>query len=332
MISDLKLKLIITGGQTGVDTAAVKAAEEFGVPYSGWVPKDYKNESGTIAPDFQLGFLASSDPSYESRTERNVLISDATLVLFCETKDEGTDKVHGYATPYGKKYKELDLNKFQTAGNQYNISGIVAEVSKWLIEKNIEILHIAGPRESNSSGIEQKTVEIFRMLFSMLSPPREKHLEMARISQERFFANFRHWDMIRWLIPAWFLVLLIGAAAYQAILFGTEEFPSSCSQPIQSFLWFFPVCWLLPYILVSRKILSRLRDYHVREWENFQTAVKHLRLGAGEKNRLLRELPFSSKNNTAACGFGRLMGWCFVVWFFVSGLILFWNNLPGGFR
>ena len=44
------IKKIISGGQTGVDRAALDIAIELGIPYSGFCPKGRRAEDGIIPP------------------------------------------------------------------------------------------------------------------------------------------------------------------------------------------------------------------------------------------------------------------------------------------
>src|SRR5437868_7117285 len=70
---------IISGGQTGVDRAALDVAIELGIPHGGWCPRGRRAEDGVIPPRYQLAEHES--PSYDDRTRRNVAESDATLIL-----------------------------------------------------------------------------------------------------------------------------------------------------------------------------------------------------------------------------------------------------------
>ena len=70
---------IVSGGQTGVDRAALDAALELGIAHGGWCPRGRLAEDGPIADRYGLRETASSD--YAVRTEQNVVDSDATLIL-----------------------------------------------------------------------------------------------------------------------------------------------------------------------------------------------------------------------------------------------------------
>ena len=44
----MDLEKIVSGGQTGVDRAALDAAEAYGIHRGGWCPKDRRAEDGSI--------------------------------------------------------------------------------------------------------------------------------------------------------------------------------------------------------------------------------------------------------------------------------------------
>ena len=71
---------IISGGQTGVDTAALTYARTHGLPYGGWVPKGRTNEAGVISDQFN-GLVEADDAIPDTRTRLNVGSSDATLII-----------------------------------------------------------------------------------------------------------------------------------------------------------------------------------------------------------------------------------------------------------
>ncbi|NIP77431.1 MAG: hypothetical protein GTN90_16260, partial [Xanthomonadales bacterium] len=57
---------IISGGQTGVDTAALEFAQELGFAYGGWIPKGRKKEDGTIDPKFDR-LVENDSEDYSAR-------------------------------------------------------------------------------------------------------------------------------------------------------------------------------------------------------------------------------------------------------------------------
>ncbi len=74
-----QLDKIISGGQTGVDRAALDVAMELGIPCGGWCPLDRWSEGGPIDDRYPLTETESSDPAV--RTESNVRDAQGTLII-----------------------------------------------------------------------------------------------------------------------------------------------------------------------------------------------------------------------------------------------------------
>ena len=68
---------IISGGQTGVDRAALDVGLTLGLPVGGWCPKDRRAEDGRIPDRYPL--VETPERNYQARTRRNVEDSDGTL-------------------------------------------------------------------------------------------------------------------------------------------------------------------------------------------------------------------------------------------------------------
>src|SRR4051812_3448090 len=70
---------IISGGQTGVDRAALDFAIALGLSHGGWCPRQRRAEDGIIPAQYSLRETPSGH--YSQRTEWNVRESDATVVF-----------------------------------------------------------------------------------------------------------------------------------------------------------------------------------------------------------------------------------------------------------
>ncbi|MGH7209031.1 MAG: putative molybdenum carrier protein [Nitrospiraceae bacterium] len=145
---------VISGGQTGVDRAALDVALELGLPCGGWCPIDRKAEDGRIAPQYPLKETPSVE--YEQRTEWNVRDSDGTLVLTCGRPTEGTAFTIEMARRRGKPCLVIDLAA----------QASVPPVRTWAQDRGIRTLNVAGPRESKSPGIYAQAREFLRQLLS----------------------------------------------------------------------------------------------------------------------------------------------------------------------
>ncbi len=79
---------IVSGGQTGVDRAALDVALDMGLRIGGFIPKGRRAEDGRLPDRYPLTEMGTRD--YEPRTRKNVATSDATLVLYHGTVTPGT--------------------------------------------------------------------------------------------------------------------------------------------------------------------------------------------------------------------------------------------------
>lgn len=145
------LKKIISGGQTGADQAALDVAIKMGVPHGGWIPKGRKTESGTLPDKYLLREMP--DDNYAKRTEKNVIDSDGTLILSHGDLSGGSELTRVVAQKYKRPCLHLDLN-LRSAFQATQM------IKSWIVKNNIEVLNVAGPRESHDPEIYQATVDI----------------------------------------------------------------------------------------------------------------------------------------------------------------------------
>ena len=71
---------IISGGQTGVDRAALDAAINKQLEHGGWCPRGRLAEDGYINDKYKLQQTRSAN--YSVRTRKNVEIADGTLIIY----------------------------------------------------------------------------------------------------------------------------------------------------------------------------------------------------------------------------------------------------------
>lgn len=146
------IEKIISGGQTGVDRAALDIAITNHVNHGGWCPKGRKAEDGTIDKRYELQETDADD--YRCRTEWNVRDSDATLVLYTGLLSGGTALTVELTRTYSKPLYILNIDE------PYELALLI----QWLDDNDIKVLNIAGPRESNNKGIYRKACRLLQEL------------------------------------------------------------------------------------------------------------------------------------------------------------------------
>ena len=148
--------MVVSGGQTGVDRAALDWALHNKISCGGWCPKGRLAEDGIIPVRYPLRETYSTD--YELRTEYNVRDSQATMIIYRSMMGPGTQATKRFCQQYDKTFLEVDLSREVRPG----------DIIEWLGGKNIEILNIAGPRESQSPGIYFATMGLLNDIYNLI--------------------------------------------------------------------------------------------------------------------------------------------------------------------
>jgi len=151
----MPIRRIVSGGQTGVDRAALDVAMVLGIGCGGWCPKGRLAEDGPLSRNYPLKETPSS--LYAERTEWNVRDSDATLVLTWGPPADGTAFTIDMTRKHGKPVRVVDLETKDTTPEQ---------VEQWLAENRVYTLNVAGPRESKCPGIYHDACAFLEALFS----------------------------------------------------------------------------------------------------------------------------------------------------------------------
>ncbi len=146
------IKRIVSGGQTGVDRAALDVALRLGVPCRGWCPKGRLAEDGPLPLVYPLKETPTSD--YAERTKWNVRDSDGTLVLTWRAPANGTLLTVELARGFRKPCLIIDLME----------GGSPEDVLSWAEKNGVRVMNVAGPREGKCPGIYEDAVGFLELV------------------------------------------------------------------------------------------------------------------------------------------------------------------------
>lgn len=154
----MHVQAIISGGQTGVDRAALDFALAHGIPCGGWCPKGRRSEDGIIPAKYPL--KETSTTEYHVRTRKNIVSSDGTLII---VKDDAMDR----GTKLTKELcAKLQKPCFIASGTQTDEKDLFRE---WLANHHIRTLNVAGCREGSQPGVYEYAIAVLNEIFSRVS-------------------------------------------------------------------------------------------------------------------------------------------------------------------
>jgi Circularly permutated YpsA SLOG family len=146
MVIETMIKKIISGGQTGADRAALDFAIKLNIPHGGWCPCGRLAEDGIIDRSYDLTETPSADPA--QRTEWNVRESDGTVIFSIGPKlSWGSKETEVFAQEYRKPCLHLS--------REIDGERATAMLARFLNENKIQILNVAGPRQSEEADVAE---------------------------------------------------------------------------------------------------------------------------------------------------------------------------------
>ena len=156
---------LLSGGQSGVDRAALDVAIARGIAYGGWCPQggwaeDFPRPPGLLAKYPGLKETPLADPA--QRTEWNVRDADACLIIVDTGGLEvsaGTTLAGELAHRYRKPLMVVNLQR----------ADVLKSAALWLRVQQARLgdelkLAIGGPRESEAPGIYQRAAAFLEQL------------------------------------------------------------------------------------------------------------------------------------------------------------------------
>ena len=154
------LKKVVSGGQTGADQGGLDGAISRGIPHGGCCPRGRRSEAGRIPAKYKL--IEASSSSYPERTRLNVENSDGTIIFTMGPITPGLRLTFRVAREASKPCLHIDLLA--------NLAEGLEKIREWIVSERIEILNVAGTRESKAPGIQERVADVVRMVL----PPKKK--------------------------------------------------------------------------------------------------------------------------------------------------------------
>jgi len=153
------LKKIVSGGQTGADRAALDIALKFNMDHGGWIPKGRRSEDGPLKEKYRLTETGSED--YRERTKLNVIDSHGTVIISRGDLTGGSKFTRTFAKLMGRPNCYIDLSQSE----EFEAAVIL---KSFILENQIQILNVAGPRQSSMPGIYADVKTILEVLLYLL--------------------------------------------------------------------------------------------------------------------------------------------------------------------
>ena len=174
----VNVKLVISGGQTGIDTLGIEIAKEMGIATGGTAPPGFAIQGGKnlklrdvyglkeISPELQKKAQIKKD-FYLPRTEENAKNSDGT-VYFATEKDQGG---RYWTEKYARKYNK-----------PFIVNPTATELTQWLADNNIRTLNVAGNRGTSTT--PELTASTTKILKEALKTKRAKRIAKSKVAKE----------------------------------------------------------------------------------------------------------------------------------------------------
>jgi hypothetical protein len=153
---------LISGGQTGVDRAALDVALKHGIECGGWCPLGRLDEFGRIPDRYPVqelnqksnegrsldrpGGLETAAPwekrgTFPERTLANVRDSDGTIIMYSDQLRGGTEYTFECCKQLQRPHQLIDASKVSAE----DAAKLIAD---FVCKNKIDILNVAGPRQS----------------------------------------------------------------------------------------------------------------------------------------------------------------------------------------
>ena len=152
---------IISGGQTGVDRAALDVALQHGIACGGWCPAGRLDEFDQIPARYPVQEIPHGD--YSARTRQNVSESDGTVIIYDRRLSGGSSETVRFCRELNRPHQLIDASTLST-------ETAADMIRDFLAKQKIDILNVAGPRQSQWPGGYDYVVRTLERFFGQPRP------------------------------------------------------------------------------------------------------------------------------------------------------------------
>jgi hypothetical protein len=149
------IKKIISGGNPGVEIAALDAAIRLDIPHAGWCYRDRKTDGGVLAEHYNVKEI--DNPSYFERLEKNIIDSAGTIVLTYGQLALGYKAVKDLAVNHNKPLLDVNLG-------ERSIDNTVSLIRDWMSNHAMDTIYFTGSKTGLDHGtkIYDEVIQIIR--------------------------------------------------------------------------------------------------------------------------------------------------------------------------
>jgi hypothetical protein len=160
------IKKIISGGQTGVEIAALDAARRLDIPHEGWCYRNRKTDGGVLPEHYNVREI--KNPSYFERLEKNIIDSDGTVVITYDQLGVGSKAVKDLADKHNKTVLNVNLS-------EHPLNHTVSLIRKWMTNHKIDTIYFTGSKTSRG-----RSTKIYDVVIQIIEG-------VCGITREKFF-------------------------------------------------------------------------------------------------------------------------------------------------
>lgn len=139
--NERQILMVVCGGQTGVDHAALKVAEKLNYERGGIIPRNRANASASGRLEERHPMTENHSSNVDDRTQHNFTGADGTLALHKGDEVDGTALTILGPLRVGRPLFVASLNETIT-------DSLVESFADWLKANNIRCLNVGGPLHS----------------------------------------------------------------------------------------------------------------------------------------------------------------------------------------